>query len=719
MQGQILSHYRILEKLGEGGMGEVFAAEDTTLGRRVAIKVLPAAMAADEDRLRRFQREAQAVAALNHPNIVTLYSVEEADGQRFITMELVEGRTLDRIIPAVGFDLGRFLAIARPLTEALCAAHEKGITHRDLKPANVMLGEGERVKVLDFGLAKLHAAVQGGGEADLATLTQQGMLVGTVPYMAPEQVQGRLSDARADLFSLGVIFYELLTGRRPFRGETAAEVISAILRDTPPPVTDLKADLPDGLAKIVRRCLEKEPQRRYQTVRDLLNELAEIAEEAGRDTGPSTAVLPFADLSPDGDQAYFCEGIAEELINALVKIDGLRVASRLASFQLQKVPLPEIGRRLNVKTVLSGSVRKAGDRIRVTAQLVDVGGGHHLWSDRYDRKLEDIFAIQDEIAASIVDALQVTLGSGAKPQPEKKASTTDVQAYDYYLRGRKFFYQFRKEGFDFARQMFARAIVLDPGYARAYAGVADCCSFLYMYFEASEDNLHEADTASRKAVEIDPASAEAHAARGLAMSLSKRFDEARREFEEAIRLDPKLFEAYYLFARALFAQGELEEAAAMFAKAAEINPEDYQAPFFEAQAHAGAGKPEAAERAYRHALETVERHLELHPDDARAVYLGASGWIHLGDRDKGLEWAQRAVAIDPHNPATLYNVACTYAQLGQVEHAIDCLEESVVNGMSEIGWLEHDPDLDPLREEPRFRELSERVRRQRDSGAGG
>ncbi len=726
MIGETLSHYRILGKLGEGGMGEVFEAEDTTLGRRVALKLLPEEMTEDPERLRRFEREAQVVASLNHPSIVTLYSVEEDSGRRFITMELVEGQSLEDLLPPRGVDLAKFFDIALPLASALTAAHEKGITHRDLKPANVMVGNDGRIKVLDFGLAKLQLGPGGEDGADLPTrtLTQQGMVMGTVPYMAPEQVQGQPADPRADLFALGVIFYELLTGRRPFRGDTSAEIISAILRDAPPAVTDVRVELPDQLARVLKRCLEKHPGRRYQSARDLardLEEVAESADQAGK-AGPSTAVLPFADLSPEKDQGYFCEGIAEELINALVKIDGLRVASRIASFQLKdtELDLQEIGNRLHVSTVLSGSVRKAGDRVRVTAQLVNVADGYHLWSERYDRKLEDIFAIQDEITESIVEALQVTLGPGekeTKEQKRKEKGTTDVQAYDYYLRGRQFFYQFRKEGFDFARQMFARAIVIDPTYARAYAGVADCCSFLYMYFEANDDNLREADRASRQAIEMEPESAEANASRGLALSLSKKFDQARAVFEKAIELDPKLYEARYLFARALFAQGELEEARSMFEQAAKINPEDYQAPYFAAMVLKALERPEEARAGYERALEVIERHLELNPDDSRAMYLGAGVLVFVEEHEKALEWAQKATLVDAHNPATLYNVACVYSNLGEKERAIDCLEESIVNGMSEIGWLDNDPDLDPLREEPRFQALIERARRKSASGA--
>ncbi|MGB3563796.1 MAG: protein kinase, partial [Thermoanaerobaculia bacterium] len=530
MIGKTLSHFKILDKLGAGGMGTVYLAEDSTLNRKVALKMLPAAMAADPERLERFQREAKTVAALNHPSIVTIYSVEASDQGHFITMEHVDGTSLDRLISSGGLPVEKFFQIVIPLADALSAAHERGITHRDLKPANIMVTADGRVKVLDFGLAKLHVPDPSSTDPEMPTqaLTQEGMVMGTVPYMSPEQVQGKPADHRSDLFSMGVILYEMSTGQRPFRGETSADLVSSILRDSPRPVTEINVELPDHLGRLIKRCLEKEPTRRFQSALDLRNELEELQREAGAEQSaiPSMAVLPLADLSPDKDQDYFCEGIAEEIINALVKIEGLRVASRTSTFQIKESvsDIREIGERLKVETVLGGSVRKAGDRIRITAQLIKVADGYHIWSERYDRELKDVFAIQDEIAQSIVEALQVKLAPTEKGGIEK--ATTSVQAYDYYLKGRKFFYQFRQQGIEFARQMFARAIIIDPQYARAYAGVADCCSFLYMYFESTEDNLNEADAASQKAIECNPDSAEAHASRGLALSLRQEFDKA-------------------------------------------------------------------------------------------------------------------------------------------------------------------------------------------------
>ncbi len=713
MVGKTLSHYKVLEQIGEGGMGAVYVAQDQNLGRKVALKMLRGELAGNPDRLERFRREAQAVAALNHPNIVTIHSIEESPEGSFITMELVEGKGLDRLITGDGMSAQRMLEIARPLVRALAAAHDRGITHRDLKPANIMVTGDGTVKILDFGLAKLTSTADSGEHRDVATqtLTQAGTVVGTIPYMSPEQVQGKPVDHRSDIFSLGVILYEMATGARPFGGETSADVASAILRDVPRSIHDSRPDMPDRFGRIISRCLEKEPEMRYQTAADIQTALSRLDEtmEDDRDRKkPSVAVLPFLDMSPEKDQDYFCEGLAEELINALVAVEALQVASRTSAFRFKgsQQDIREIGRRLAVSTVLEGSVRKAGNQVRIGVQLVNVDDGYHLWSNRYDRELKDVFAIQDEIAQKIVEALQVTLTPQVKKKAEKEAPT-DVQAYDFYLKGRKFFYQFRQQGFEFARQMFARAIVIDDRYARAYAGVADCCSSLFSYYNASEENLREADTASRKAVEMDPDSAEARASRGLALSLKTDFAAADKEFRRAIELNPKSYEAHYFFARALFAQGRHEEAVKEFEKACEVNPEDYQAPFFLAQTYLSVGRRAYAAANLRKAVEAAKKHLSFNADDARALYLGGAGLVELGELEMAQEWVARAVKIDPDDSLVLYNVACIYAQLGENEQALDCLEKSYKNAVSTdaLNWMQEDPYFDPLREHPRYKAL--------------
>jgi adenylate cyclase len=363
-------------------------------------------------------------------------------------------------------------------------------------------------------------------------------------------------------------------------------------------------------------------------------------------------------MSPDKDQDYFCEGMAEEIINALTKIHGVHVASRTASFQFkdETIDIAQIGERLNVNTVLEGSVRKAGDRLRVMAQLIKVEDGYHIWSEGYDRDLQDVFAIQKEIAENIVEAFQLSL-SPTEERAIEIQPTSNVEAYDFYLRGRKYFYLHSKVGMKYAREMFSHAIELDSGYALAHAGLADCFSFIYMYVDSTVSNRLQAETASRLALELDPNQAQAHASRGLALSISKRYEESEQAFESAIRLDPKLFEAHYFYARDSLAQGKLEKAAASFELACRVRPEDYQSPALLSQVYTGLGRKEDAMKAKWKALDLIENHLQRNPDDVRALYLGAAGLIELGKTEQGLEWAKRALAMDPEDSMILYNVA--------------------------------------------------------------
>jgi non-specific serine/threonine protein kinase len=731
MIGRSLSHYKILDKLGEGGMGAVYSAEDTRLGRQVALKVLSDEWASDPDHLRRFEREARAVAALDHPNIVTIFSVEEAEGMRFFTMGLVKGQTLDQTLPSGGYELEAMLDIAIPMTDALTAAHTRGITHRDLKPSNVMLTEDGWVKLLDFGLAKLYEqdSEPTSEEAETEAITRAGVVLGTIPYMSPEQVQGLAVDHRSDIFSLGVIFYELLTGERPFRGETSAALISSIMRDTPGEVTRIKADIPARMSGVLARCLEKDVASRFQTVGELREELqrlrttsseAKAAAVAEQESGPSIAVLPFADMSPDKDQDYFCEGIAEELINGLGRINGLRVASRTSSFQFkgESADVRDLGKQLGVKTLLEGSVRKAGNFLRITAQLVNVEDGYRLWSDRFDREMKDVFAIQDEIAESIVEALEVTL-SPKERRALQNVATRNAEAYDFYLKGRNFFYQRSARAMQFAMQMFDKAIETDPNYALAYCGKADCCSTLYLHNEATEANRKAADDASARALELDPDLAEAHASRGLALLLSEDYERSEAEFETALRLNSRLFEAYYFYARACYTQGKYAKSAQLFEQASDVRPEDYQAPLLLRQALIGMGTPpEQVVQASVKALQNVERHIELHPDDVRALYLGATALMNLGNREKALNWAGRALLLEPDDPNVAYNVACVYSLAGEVEKAIDHLERAGGPQGANRAWIERDTDFDPLREHPRFKALLERLLEEEQSGGG-
>lgn len=419
------------------------------------------------------------------------------------------------------------------------------------------------------------------------------------------------------------------------------------------------------------------------------------------DAAPSVAVLPFADMSPEQDQAYFCEGVAEEILNALTQIEGLHVVSRTSSFRYAQSSedLQSIGRKLAASAILEGSVRKAGDNLRITAQLVNVADGFHLWSKTFDRKLEDVFAIQDEIATCIGESLLDTL------MPVTTTVCCDVVAYDFYLRGRHFLNRFRKVDLEYARQLFGQSIERDPDFAAAWAGYADSYSLAVMYADTRPAFRDMARRASERALELDPSSAEAHASAGLAHLVREEFDDAEREFKTSIELKPELFEAYYYFARTRFHQGDMDAAADLFLKAAEVNPDDYQSRLLRVQILRGEGKLKQAKKEARSAIEVVERQLEWHPDDIRALHLGAGSLILLGQTARAERWLQRALQIDPHDPIVLYNLACNYATMGKVEQALDFLEQAAANGAVSLDWMTNDKDLVSLYGHPRYEAL--------------
>jgi TolB-like protein/Tfp pilus assembly protein PilF len=705
--GHVLSHYRLLEKLGEGGMGVVWKAVDVSLGREVALKLLPDSLAADAQKLARLESEAKTIAALNHPHIVTLYSIEEADGRRFLTMELVSGRTLAELIPPDGLPFEEILRIAVPVAEAVSAAHRRGIVHRDLKPRNIMVDAEGRVKVLDFGLAQSPPPLAEEDVSDRTTRTFAGQaLSGTLAYMAPEQLQAEPTDPRTDVFALGVVLYEMATGRRPFEAKSAAELITAILRDAPVPPTRLRTGLPGRIDRLIARCLEKDPRYRLQSAVDLGWELEQVQAESQREKTRAVAVLPFVDLSREKDQDYLCDGLAEEILIALSKVEGVRVASRAASFRFRsrEADVRETGRRLGVEAIVHGSVRKVGDRLRVAVELVNVADGFEIWTDVFDRGMEDVFAVQDEFVRRIVHALGVSL-SETERETLGRPAAADVRAFDYYLQARSFFYQYSRKSMRFAQELFERAIALDPGYARAWSGIADCCAFLYLNAGRHPEDAEQADAASRRALELDPSLAEAHASRGTALSLLGRHDEAEQAFRAAIRLDPDLFEAHYFYARDAFTRGELEKAIREYEAAMRARPEDYQSPLLVGQVFEDLGRADEARAVRRRGVRTAEEHLRLRPDDARALYMGANGLVALGETARGLEWADRALALDPEDAMLLYNIGCIKAMAGAGDEALACLERSVRAGMRNRAWLEHDSNLDSVRPHPRFQAL--------------
>ncbi|MGH9373807.1 MAG: protein kinase domain-containing protein, partial [Vicinamibacterales bacterium] len=474
--GQRLGCYEVIALIGSGGMGQVYRARDPRLQRDIALKVL---QTNDPEHRRRFEREALSVAALNHPNIVTIHSVEEAEGVPFLTMELVEGTPLSRVIRSGGLPLAELLPLAVSIAEALAAAHDRGIVHRDLKPANVMVGRDGRIKMLDFGLAK---ALESPKTFAAPEETREGVIVGTLAYSSPEQLMADTIDARSDVFSFGVLLFEMATGRRPFDGPNPAVVLVSLISSPLPEIGGEYAELD----RIIARATARKPGSRYQRASGVLSDLRALSSGMALKAPPLTrqpsiAVLPFSNLTTDPDQEYFCDGMAEELISALSRVTGLSVAARTSAFQFKgrRTDVREIGERLDVRTVLEGSVRRSGDRLRITVQLINVTDGYQLWADRYDRTVDDVFAIQDEIARAITESLKITLKRSASSLLVK-APTSNLDAYHLYLRGRFFLNKLTDlhGSLTTARECFEQAVQRDPEYAAAYAGLSEACNAL-------------------------------------------------------------------------------------------------------------------------------------------------------------------------------------------------------------------------------------------------
>ncbi len=675
-------------------MGEVYRAKDLRLGRDVAVKVLPEALAASPDRLARLEREARTVAGLNHPNIVTLFSVEDEDGIRFLTMELVEGRSLAMLVTPGGLPLSRVLELSIPLADALSAAHERGVVHRDLKPGNVMLTHDGRVKVLDFGLAKVASGQEAPQEATMgatgdAALSFHGQVLGTVPYMAPEQIRGEVVDARSDLFALGIMLYELTTGCRPFTGATPADVSSSILRDTPEPLTSVRADLPGDLNRIVSRCLEKNPSERYQAALDVCNDLRLVKQSLDGGSLPrpalqdvaSIAVLPFVNRSRDEADEYFSDGLADELLNVLAKIRGLRVAARSSAFTFKghQVTVAEVGKALHVSTVLEGSVRKSRNRVRISVQLVKVSDGYHLWSETYDRILDDIFAVQDDIAQSVVKELRRTLlgeehdsdASGkvrAEVAKAVRGRGQNAEAHRLYLQGRHFIDRESREDVTKGREYLKEALKLDPDFAlawaelgRAYSNEGD------LGWVAVADAYGHAREAIERALSLEPDLAEGHARMGeIQLNYDWDWRGAEASYRRALALAPG--NARVLVGAGLLASslGRFEEAIGICQRAVEQDPLSPAAYHGLGLTLRAAGRFAEAERAYRKAL-------ELAPQGVRTRSCVALVLLAQGLDEEALAEAMR----EPDEGFRLWVLAMIHFDAGRRTEADETLRELI------------------------------------------
>jgi serine/threonine-protein kinase len=744
MIGKTISHYRILERLGEGGMGVVYRAVDTKLDRDVALKFLPSDLTSDPEAKERFIHEAKAASSLDHQSICTVYEIAESeDGQIFIAMACYGGETLRARIRRGPLKIAEAVNVAVQVSQGLAKAHERGIVHRDIKPANIIITDDGIPKIVDFGLAKL---------AGKSGLTRTGRTLGTIAYMSPEQVRGDAVDHRTDIWSLGVTLYEMLTGVSPFERDYEAAIMYSILNEGPQPMSSFRPGLSDELQRIIDGATAKNPDERYQTALDLRDHLAAYASRlasassampssggppASGETTASVAVLPFANLSTDAEQEYFCDGMAESITDALAHLKDLRVVARTSAFSFKgkNADIREIGRKLNVKSVVEGSVQKAGNRLRITVQLVSAADGYRIWSERYDRTLEDIFAIQDEISLAIVDKLRVKV-LRAEEAGFKKRYTENPEAYNLYLKGRWLAEKMTEQELHKAIDYFRQAVALDSGFALAFAGIGDAyVSIGASGFMPTDEVYEQARAAAERALELDSTLSEGHTVlAGLKVWFDLNWPAAEHEFLRAFALDPYNGEVHHQYAHLLAALGRTGEAVEHMRKALELEPVSvltnacagqimYLArmydeaivqlkktveldPNFQSQ-YTWLAMAYAQKGMYEEAIETV-RGRTLHPTSGRSMK-AALGYIYAvsGRTAEAREILNQLEQPSGKETANPYHLARIHAGLGEKELSLEWLGKCLEKQEASLGLVGPDPVWDVLRDEPRFIKLME------------
>jgi serine/threonine protein kinase/Tfp pilus assembly protein PilF len=747
--GSRLGPYEILSTIGAGGMGEVYRARDPRLGREVAIKVLPERLLADGDLVRRFEQEARAVAALSHPNVLTLYDIGREADRLYAVMELLEGETLRTRLAHSAPSWAKAVEITIAVAEGLSAAHSRGIIHRDLKPENIFLTSDGRVKILDFGLARWKPPLPSSEDATSAPTaagTEPGWTMGTIGYMSPEQIHGDRADVPSDLFALGCVLYEVATGRRAFAGRTSAEVMAAVLRDPAPELSATDPDAPAELSRLVSHCLEKEPGERFQSARDLAFALRAVASAAAapkmssgrRRAIDSIAVLPLSNASGDAEAEYLSDGITETIISRLSRLSGLRVMSRSSVFRYKGADVDPIaaGRALHVGAVVSGRVLHRGDDLVIRAELVDLSDGSQLWGEQYNRKMADVFAVENEIATQISENLRLKL-SGEEKQSLTRGSTQSAEAYRLYLQGLFYWNKRTGEGIHKGIEYFRRAIEADPSYAMAYVGLAH--SYAVLGFHAIEppgETFPKAKAAARRALELDPTLAQARAPLAYAIHYYDwNWKAAEEEIRKCLEEAPGDATAHNYCASFLTGLGRFDEALPVWRRAQELDP-------LSLVIRAATGWCLCFARRYEEAIRESEKTLEMDPTFAVALGVIGLACVETSRHARAIEALQKAVEFSSSTRyladlayalakagrgdearATLadlerlsstryvspYFIAAAHAALGDTERAWRCLEEAFAEKSHALVFLNVDPSLDDLRPDPRFADLVRRV----------